>query len=156
MLKKLLICVIVYIQTADSSLPCRFIETINITSGYQDSHQNYIYKNQKFPVGTYKVFDYIEDYEFKRTNVNPHIRACACKNKACLRFCCLNATEDCIQPNIFSIINKENEEEIINLSDNNYDVLLGRSCEHMYVLDEEALEFWNFFEVSTKLKYVLP
>jgi len=142
------IIIVVIIRTADSSLPCKFIETINITSGYKDINQNFVYKSDIFPLGTYGEFDYIEDYAHVKVSVNPHIRGCICKNKPCLRFCCLENDDDCLQPNEFSVRNEDNEEEIVSVGDNKYGILLGRSCEEMFVLEEDAGEDWKLLNVS--------
>lgn len=150
----LLFILLIYIQTANSSLPCKFIETINITDGYKDSHHNFIFKNNKFPIGTYQVFDYVEDYAQVKISVNPHIRGCACRHKSCLRFCCMDDNDVCLPKNKFNVINEKSEEEIINISDNKYDVLLGRSCEEMYKLEDDG-DFWKLFRVSKKFKILL-
>ncbi|KAL7037935.1 hypothetical protein ACKWTF_009403 [Chironomus riparius] len=153
MLSNLIIFTTIFaIRTADSSLPCKFIETVNITDGFKDSNDNFIYKSEIFPLGTYDEFDYIEDYSYVKISANPHIRGCVCKQKQCLRFCCLeNDTENCLQSNELNVFNEDNEEETIDISDNKYSILLGRSCKDMYELERDAGEEWKLLNNGSLL-----
>ncbi|XP_070491588.1 G-protein coupled receptor Mth2-like [Chironomus tepperi] len=149
---KLLIAVFIFIsRSVESSLPCSFIETVNITGGYVDINQNFIDKSDVYPLGSYQEFDYIEDIAKKRVSVDPHIRGCVCKLKPCIRLCGPSFEknpDDFVQPDSFSVINDNNEDETIDLNDNYYGILVGRPCKVLYELDVTDYDDdrWNFLK----------
>lgn len=152
---KLLIAVFIFIsRSVESSLPCSFIETVNITGGYVDIDRNFVHNSDVYPLGMYQEFDYIEDHTKSRTSVNPHIRGCLCNLKPCIRLCCQdNGTKFdsmCYKSDKFTVVNADNEEETIDLNDNYYGTLVGRPCKVMYVLDVNDYDEdrWNFLKVS--------
>ena len=149
---KFLIVVFIFInRSADASLSCKFIDTVNITDGYKDSNQNFVHNGDVYPLGIYQEFDYIENsFNKTKTSVNPHIRGCICKLKPCIRFCCHKNSKDCIPSNKMTISNENEESEVINLSENKYGILIGRSCEKSYHLEPEDYDDdrWNFLNVS--------
>jgi hypothetical protein len=152
---KFLVAVFIFIsRSVESSLPCSFIETVNITGGYVDIERNYIYQSDVYPLGTYQEFDYIEGIEKNRTNVDPHIRGCICKLKPCIRLCCQGDENifngNCHKSKNITVVNEDNEDETVDLSDNNYGILVGRPCKVLFRLDSADYDFdrWNFLKVS--------
>ncbi|CAG9805772.1 unnamed protein product [Chironomus riparius] len=142
-----LIVVFIFInRSADASLSCKFIDTVNITDGFKDSNQNFIYNDEVYPLGTYQEFDYIENHVQVKTSVNPHIRGCVCKLKPCIRFCCHKNSKDCIPSNKLTVDNENEESEVININENKYGILIGRPCEKIYHLtpDDYDDDRWNF------------
>ena len=146
---KFLIAVFIFIsRSVDASLPCEFIETANITGGYKDVNQSFIYKSEIYPIGTYQEFDYVEDLHQIKKTVDPHIRGCICKLKPCIRLCCQGHDENilnCFESKTFMIINEDEEEEIINKSGDKYGVIVGRSCWQMYEADDVP---WKLHKVG--------
>ena len=152
---KLLIAVFIFIsRSVESSLPCSFIETVNITGGYVDIDRNFIFNSDAYPLGSYQEFDYLEDVARKRVSVDPHIRGCICKLKPCIRMCCQEQEKkfdsNCFQSNTITVVNEFNEDEKIDLNDNYYGILIGRPCKELYSLDVNDYDDdrWNLLKVS--------
>jgi len=139
-------------QSVEASISCKFIDTVNITGGYKDINQNFIHKSDVYPLGTYEEFDYIEDHANKKTKVNPHIRGCICKLKPCIRLCCQGDKNifdsNCFESKSFTVLNENNKDEIIDLDENKYGVLVGRSCNEMFEVDYESS--WKLQKVEIK------
>ncbi|CAH1722926.1 unnamed protein product [Chironomus riparius] len=150
---KLLIAVFIFIsRSVESSLPCSFIETVNITGGYVDIDRNYIYSSDVYPLGAYQEFDYLEDFARNRVSVDPHIRGCICKLKPCIRLCCQgkenNFDSNCFISDTITVVNEVNEDETIDLNDTHYGILIGRPCKVMYELNVADYDDdrWNFLK----------
>lgn len=140
-------------QPASSSLPCKFIDTVNISDGYYDSNQNFVYNGDIYPVGIFQEFDYVEDHSQNKTSVDPHLRGCVCKLKPCIRVCCFNKAEKnskCLGSDKFNVKNEDNKDEEVNINDNKYGILYSRPCSDMYILEPEGDERdeWNFLKVN--------
>ncbi|CAG9805773.1 unnamed protein product [Chironomus riparius] len=132
----LLICPLV-----KASISCDFIDTVNITGGYKDLNQNFIYKSEVYPHGTYQEFSYVEDFFKTRVSVDPHIRGCICNFKPCIRLCCQGDDKNiphCSESTKFTVLNEDSEEKTINLEDNKYGVLVGRSCKDMFEVENQT------------------
>jgi len=148
---KFFITVFVFInRSADASLSCKFIDTVNITGGHKDSDQNFVHNGDVYPLGTYQEFNYIENHAQNKTSVDPHIRGCICKLKPCIRFCCHKNSKDCVTSNKLTVNNENYEVEAIDISENKYGILIGRPCENVYSLAPEDYDEdrWNFLNVS--------
>ena len=60
-----------------------------------------------------------------------------CRKHACMRICCRaeeNSNSACISTTTI-IVPTEDEDEEINLNDTKYNILVGRPCENMYMLE---------------------
>lgn len=69
-------------------LPCKFLDTVNITEGHKVNNESILFEGIEYPNGQYAEFDYIENNETDHTSVEPHIRGCLCNRKPCMRICC--------------------------------------------------------------------
>ncbi|XP_070491483.1 uncharacterized protein [Chironomus tepperi] len=134
------ILIIFISRSVDAIMSCKFIESVNITGGYIDSNQNYVYKGDVYPPGTYQEFDYIEEVEQVKVNVDPHIRGCICKLKPCIRFCCHIHDNKCNIPDVFSVKNDNGDDFEINVNDNKFGIVIGRPCEKLYFLEPEEFQ----------------
>uniref|UniRef100_A0A1I8PA77 Methuselah N-terminal domain-containing protein n=1 Tax=Stomoxys calcitrans TaxID=35570 RepID=A0A1I8PA77_STOCA len=81
--------------------PCPFIDTVNITGSYPHEVQisagntnggsatnhSYIYKWMVVPPDLVAIYDFVV-INGQRVPSAKHLRACVCKIKPCLRFCC--------------------------------------------------------------------
>ncbi|KAL9910338.1 methuselah-like 8 isoform 1-T2 [Glossina fuscipes fuscipes] len=85
---------------ASSKYPCAFIDTVNITGSYpheqygignnsnaQHINNSYIYEWMIIPPELVAVYDFIIKNGI-RVQTERHLRACVCKLKPCIRFCC--------------------------------------------------------------------
>lgn len=73
---------------ANSTLPCSFWDTVNITSGVVSADGSITYNNITYTENEYAEFDYVFLNKTHRENVTSHLRACTCKDKPCVRLCC--------------------------------------------------------------------
>ena len=153
MLRIFVLPIILIIRSIEASISCNFIDTVNITGGYKDIDQNFIYKSEVYPLGTYQEYDYIEDITRKRITVDPHIRGCICKLKPCIRLCCQGDDKNiphCSESTTFTVLNEDSQEETIDLDDNKYGVLIGRSCNDMFEVDYETP--WKLQKVNKQFQ----
>ncbi|ALC44065.1 mthl8, partial [Drosophila busckii] len=70
--------------------PCAFIDTINITGSYaMDSSMNssYVHNWMVIPKELVTAYDFVIENGI-RVPAPTHLRACICKQKPCVRFCC--------------------------------------------------------------------
>ncbi|XP_073843947.1 methuselah-like 8 [Musca autumnalis] len=79
--------------------PCAFMDSVNITGSYPHeaslasngdevvSNHSYIYKWMVVPPDLVAIYDFIM-VNGQRVNTARHLRACVCRLKPCIRFCC--------------------------------------------------------------------
>lgn len=79
--------------------PCSFMDTVNITGSFPheshlsatpkelSSNQSYIYKWMVVPPDLVGIYDFVI-INGQRVPSPKHLRACVCKLKPCIRFCC--------------------------------------------------------------------
>ncbi|KAG5679684.1 hypothetical protein PVAND_009237 [Polypedilum vanderplanki] len=122
---------------------CDFRDTVNITGGQKDG-DNFIFNNDTYSFGYYGEFDYIFQNYDEIIKVDLHIRGCVCHIKPCIRICCNEYREPidrfCTKTNQLEFDNGET----IDLKGEKYGVLIGRSCQSMFMLIEE--DEWTFHD----------
>lgn len=80
------------------SLPCEFIDSVNITDGVFQPNNSIIFNGIEFTQDQYAEINYIlKDNKMHR--VEPYRRGCPCKRKPCIRLCCPYGS--------FSVVNSE-------------------------------------------------
>ncbi|XP_037933026.1 probable G-protein coupled receptor Mth-like 8 [Teleopsis dalmanni] len=130
----------------ESKYPCAFIDTANITGSFSHDTTNmsYIYEWMIIPRELVAAYDFIIQ-DGVRVPAERHLRACVCKLKPCIRFCCTQgqyydvknktciAVPDVVEPNMQQHIaisasnnsqissNSSNSSNSINSSNNSSD-----------------------------------
>lgn len=141
------------------SLPCDFIDSINITDGIRDVLGNIVHNNILYKPKYYRTIDYdYEDFSTKKF-VNEYIRGCPCAVRLCVRMCCpegtvmydyqclstTNKLEVLVNTTLFNV---QRSFEVVDLTENNmYGFLYGKPCESVYELNR-ADDIWSFARVS--------
>uniref|UniRef100_A0A1I8MZL9 Methuselah N-terminal domain-containing protein n=1 Tax=Musca domestica TaxID=7370 RepID=A0A1I8MZL9_MUSDO len=102
MLTSLLLLLMLAPWCVGAQYPCAFMDTVNITGSYPHethlasssssgeeltSNHSYIYKWMVVPPDLVAIYDFIM-VNGQRVNTARHLRACVCKLKPCIRFCC--------------------------------------------------------------------
>ncbi|EJY57871.1 AAEL017259-PA, partial [Aedes aegypti] len=144
------------------SLPCDFIDSINITDGMRDVLGNIVHNNILYKPKYYRTIDYdYEDFSTKKF-VNEYIRGCPCAVRLCVRMCCpqgtvmydyqclptVNKLEVLVNTTLFNV---QRNFEVVDLTENSmYGFLYGKPCESVYELNR-ADDIWSFARVSEKV-----
>lgn len=137
------------------SLPCDFIDSINITDGMRDVLGNIVHNNILYKPKYYRTIDYdYEDFSTKKF-VNEYIRGCPCAVRLCVRMCCpqgtvmydyqclptVNKLEVLVNTTLFNV---QRNFEVVDLTENSmYGFLYGKPCESVYELNR-ADDIWSF------------
>ena len=141
---------------AKISLPCHFLESINITNGLEQLNGSYSFDGQMFPSGTYGYTDKIYLHDHSNETVKEHLRGCICGGetlKPCISFCCpenyikKEGSENCEIYEHEPIINSSNTEKYdqINVA-KDYKIIHGRKCDSFAI--NESGDEWKFLNVS--------
>ncbi|XP_065081426.1 G-protein coupled receptor Mth2-like isoform X2 [Ochlerotatus camptorhynchus] len=129
------------------SLPCDFMDSLNITDGIRDALGNIIHNSILYKPKYYRTIDY--DYENFSTKkyVQEYIRGCPCAVRLCVRMCCPRGTmlfnRKCepfdVKMEVLlntSLYNEQRKFELVDLAQHNmYGFLYGKPCQHVYELD---------------------
>lgn len=144
------------------SLPCDFLDSVNITSGIRDSAGNIIHNNILYKPKYYRVIDYYyEDFSQKKF-VAEYTRGCPCAVRLCVRMCCPHKhvfngklcvpTDGPLEVMVnTTLYNSQRNYELVDLAQNPmYGFLYGKPCQFVYRLDPAAVEAdeWFFARVS--------
>lgn len=73
-------------------LPCRFLDSIDITDGALQNDKSIVFNNITYTKDQYATINYIMENGTNRIAVDPYIRGCICNRKACIRLCCPHGT----------------------------------------------------------------
>ncbi|CAG9803976.1 unnamed protein product [Chironomus riparius] len=139
------VCLSVQIYAFNSMIqwqgPCNFMDTINITGGYKNDNNSFIYQGVTYEYGTYGLYGYIIENQTEKINVPAHYRGCVCKYKPCLRVCCVEGLglngqhPSCIKTNTLQVYTQDNDETLIDIETHEYGLLINRPCGKMYELE---------------------
>lgn len=69
-------------------LPCKYIDSIDISDGELQPNQSIVYDGVEFTPADYAKEDYDGDAGDQIIPQQSHIRGCLCNRKPCIRFCC--------------------------------------------------------------------
>lgn len=72
----------------NSNVPCNFWETVNITNGIRNDDGSITHNRITYTEQDYAEFNYTFLNKTHRKDVEPHLRACTCNDKPCVRLCC--------------------------------------------------------------------
>ncbi|KAG5681897.1 hypothetical protein PVAND_011303 [Polypedilum vanderplanki] len=117
---------------------CNFYDTVNISSGYKDANDNFIFGGVKFELGEYKIYDYIIENLTEKVMVEPHYRGCICKYRKCIRLCCLGGEgkhQACVKTTTLQVPTHEEDNIIIDIESHEYGILVGKPCKQLYRLE---------------------
>lgn len=137
-----------------SVILCDLSETVNLTGGYKDIDNNYIFGEDVYQVGMYGNFNYISELPETMTIVESHTRGCVCHLKPCIRLCCVDNTEimngHCVNSPQLLIKNDDEETEIDIKTSKKYGILIGKMCTDAILLtpDNDSDDFWKFHDVK--------
>lgn len=70
------------------SLPCNFIDSIDISGGNLQSNRSIFFNEIEFSEENYAEVNYILRNGTTSTIVKPYFRGCPCNIKTCIRLCC--------------------------------------------------------------------
>lgn len=59
-------------------LPCRFLDSVNITDGIKQDDGSIIFRGTRIPRNQYAKINYIFENGTKHVQVDPHTRGCLC------------------------------------------------------------------------------
>lgn len=144
------------------SLPCDFMDSINITDGIRDAVGNIVHNGILYKPKYYRTIDY--DYENFSTKkfVQEYFRGCPCAVRLCVRICCPRGTfmhnrkcepyEEKLEVLLnTSLYNEERKFELVDLAQHNmYGFLYGKPCLHVYQLDHPD-DKWSLARVSSEM-----
>lgn len=130
------------------SLPCDFMDSINITDGIKVEFDSILHNNILYKPKYYRKIDY--DYENFSTKkfVQEYIRGCPCAVRLCIRMCCprgtvmhnrkCEPTEEKMEVLLnTTLYNEERKFELVDLAQHKmYGFLYGKPCQHVYELDQ--------------------
>ncbi|XP_031623063.1 G-protein coupled receptor Mth2-like [Contarinia nasturtii] len=68
-------------------LPCKFVDSIDISSGILHANQSITFNKMEFPENQYAKVNYILE-NGRPVIVEPYFRGCPCNIKPCVRLCC--------------------------------------------------------------------
>lgn len=69
-------------------LPCRFLDSVNITDGIRNDDGSITFNDITFPKDQYARINFILENGTKHVTVDPYVRGCLCAIKPCIRLCC--------------------------------------------------------------------
>ena len=166
-------------QAQISKYPCAFIDTVNITGSYPHELANeetdsavapgtpvnisYIYQWMIVPPELIAVYDFVIENGV-RIPTEKHLRACVCKLKPCIRFCChqgfyydmqqrnclaINSNEPFLNQNSVTIHYRNDTAATVSTS-KHFLVHHGTPCDNMrLVLKDKRQVNWTLFENGT-------
>uniref|UniRef100_A0A182Q5Y6 G-protein coupled receptors family 2 profile 2 domain-containing protein n=1 Tax=Anopheles farauti TaxID=69004 RepID=A0A182Q5Y6_9DIPT len=148
---RILACLLVLfgVRYSVCSLPCDFIDSVNITDGERLPNGDIRHNGVIYNATYYRTIDYdYADFATKR-NVPSYIRGCLCAVRVCVRLCCGEneyLARRCLpaEPNMPIMVNVS-AMEAINLRNHSlYGFLYGKPCEQVYELlpEESSADEW--------------
>lgn len=72
-------------KTISNKLPCKFIDSIDISDGVVQSNQSIIYDGVEFTPADYAEMDRVLNKKGEEIPAKPHTRGCLCNRKPCIR-----------------------------------------------------------------------
>ncbi|XP_053686623.1 G-protein coupled receptor Mth2-like [Sabethes cyaneus] len=140
------------------SLPCDFIDSVNITDGVRDSWGNIIHNKILYRPKYYRTIDYDYEHFSQKKSVTNYIRGCPCAVRLCVRMCCPQGyvfhrpkcvpSDEPLEVRVnTSLYNTERNFEVVDLAQNHmYGFLYGEPCKDFYELEPSANEAdeWSF------------
>lgn len=135
-------------------LPCKFLDSINITDGAVQPNKSIIYDGVEFSPADYAQVDYTLNRGVVRISAESHIRGCLCNRRPCVRFCCPygtslrasgpynNSSRTCVSYDEANrldteILHQNNTKESVKLG-NHFSLVNDNSpCQHMYIGEDD-------------------
>jgi hypothetical protein len=132
---------------------CNYYDTVNISSGRMDAHENFHFEGITFEKGSYSLYDYIMQNFTDKVDVEEHYRGCICRYRNCIRLCCVSDEEKheaCVKSTILQAPTQDQDDFQIDLDAHEYGALVGKPCGQMYRLEplDYADDQWFFLKVS--------
>ncbi|XP_031622142.1 G-protein coupled receptor Mth2-like [Contarinia nasturtii] len=147
-------------------LPCKYLDSINITDGIRQHDDSILYNGITFPKDQYTKVNYKLEKGEERVFVEPYIRGCVCNKKPCIRLCCpigmffdatIIGSQKC-QPHSAAkgftadLIDEQNKTEKITLDDH-FAFVNDRPCNRVYLASNYNVTITQrgfiFFENNT-------
>uniref|UniRef100_A0A182PLA5 G-protein coupled receptors family 2 profile 2 domain-containing protein n=1 Tax=Anopheles epiroticus TaxID=199890 RepID=A0A182PLA5_9DIPT len=133
------------VRSSVCSLPCDFIDSVNITDGQRLPNDEILHNGVIYNKTYYRVIDYeYVDYATKKYVPN-YIRGCLCAVRICVRLCCGEREylgKRCTPTDEYlPVLVNVSATETIDLRNHSlYGFLYGKPCEQVYeLLPEESL-----------------
>lgn len=132
------------------TLPCDFLDSVNITDGTLQSDSSIIFENISYPSDQYFNINYdLRNGSKTRINMNStYIRGCMCKIRPCIRLCCPegvfynhvnfkceNHTNDLAKNFVHDILDRDNNTESWILDDH-FAFAHAKPCQGMFIADD--------------------
>lgn len=110
---RLATCVLILFHAAHGimqdnfNVPCKYLDSINITNGKKNTDGSITFDGIRFGRGDYGLYDYVIVNGNTRNPAQPHLRGCPCKKKPCVSLCCPRGSiysneAGCMKPETFS------------------------------------------------------
>lgn len=145
------VCLFLLINQSESfllsrDLPCKYLDSINITDGVRQHDDSIVYDNIIFPKDQYTKVNYKLEKGEERVTVDPYIRGCLCNKKPCIRLCCpigmfydptVNGSQKCRKHEAAKrfkadLINEQNKIENVIL-DERFAYVSDRPCNRVFL-----------------------
>lgn len=122
---------------------CSFNDEHNVTSNSVDFNKN---AKQNDTINN-AVQNFNHDLEIQTSQ----LALDDCKVRPCIQICCRGEQENCIKTEQLKMPTKSGGEVVIDLTSNEFTVLIGKPCNEMYIMEPLELDIdrW-YFDVSIK------
>lgn len=130
----------------DSRLPCKYLDSINITDGARLADGSIEFNGMVFGQDQYARIDYVLENGVTHKIVQPYVRGCICRMKSCVRLCCpygwyyQNRTchrhsNERVRRLETAVLDEHKQTKSIIL-DHHFAYVNDRSCHQRYIADE--------------------
>nr|XP_016924576.2 probable G-protein coupled receptor Mth-like 6 [Drosophila suzukii] len=148
-LNKVFLLILIFLMIVNKSIAnisnCTFFDTVDL-SGIKKKNHEYEYGVMKIPFNQTGKYSYLKLVNGSTVSTKRHRRACVCKNKSCIRFCCPQENKwrpgictDSLQNEYFKM------EPIMNITFKDQIILRDYTCEDLNI------QWYTFFEDETFL-----
>lgn len=149
----ILICLLsvnlMHASSLSPDLPCKFLDSINITAGAKQANGSMLFDGILFSKDEIAEVDYSLENGKEHISVKPHIRGCLCQdNRPCFRLCCPhgsftqygNGSRSCLfHESAYNleheILDENNQTKTVKLHEH-FKYVDHRPCKELYYADE--------------------
>lgn len=139
--------IIVLNSNERAQLPCKYLDSINITDGVRQTDDSIVFNGMVFTKNQYARIDYVLENGMTHKIVQPYVRGCVCQKKSCVRLCCpygeFYANRSCHRHNSehsvrrleTAILDEDKQTKSIVL-DHHFAYVNDRPCHQRYIAEE--------------------
>lgn len=147
------ICIIIFVigiviilnANERNQLPCKYLDSINITDGIRQADDSIELNGMVFTKDQYAHIDFVLENGVTHQIVPPYMRGCVCRMKSCVRLCCplgsFYQNRSCHRHNnhvqrLEATVLDEHKHTKTIILDNHFAYVNDRSCRQRYIADE--------------------